>query len=147
MPATAGGSTSGSSSNVVMITPQRDVVRDSTYATGVPTTRMAASAVRLVRRLTTSASTAAGECICVTRVWGETRRKIATTGSRTNVRSPAVASPASTARIRSDARSPFMASARRRGPERQGGKHGLGCRAHHERHEQPGVGLVRSRRD
>ena len=48
MPATAGGSTSGSSRNVVSTVRPRKCLVPSRCATGVPTTTMNASAMRLV---------------------------------------------------------------------------------------------------
>ena len=59
MPATAGGSTIGSSTSVTSA-PRPRKRRASRYASGVPSTRIAACAIALVSRLTTSASVTTG---------------------------------------------------------------------------------------
>ena len=81
MPATAGGSTSGSSTAVTRSARPRKVRVASKYAAGVPKRRISAFATRLVFRLTTSASTAA-RLVMPSSSWRSgIWRKIASTGS------------------------------------------------------------------
>ena len=60
MPATAGGSTSGSSTAVTRRARARKEREAITYAAGVPKRRISTFATRVVFTVTTSASTAAG---------------------------------------------------------------------------------------
>ena len=81
MPATAGGSTSGSSISVTTRSRRRDRRVAAQYAVGVPSTRIRASAMRFVSNVTTSASFATSLRSAETSSPGGTRRKIATIGS------------------------------------------------------------------
>src|SRR3954447_2667953 len=102
VPATAGGRTSGSSTSVTSTERPRKRRVASTYAVGVPNTRMSACARRVVLRLTTSASVTTGFPTWATSRAGDTRANTATTGSARNA-SPANV-VAKTARARRDRR-------------------------------------------
>ena len=84
MPATAGGSTSGSSTNVTSnaLPRKRRVARR--YAVGVPNTTMSNMATTLVSAVTRSASSVTSLVIPSTSSLNESSAKIATMGIRRN---------------------------------------------------------------
>jgi hypothetical protein len=80
-----GGRTSGSSTSVTSASRPRNR-RASRNAVGVPSTRINTCAAAVVFRLTISASVTTGFPSCATRRAGDTRAKIASTGSARNPR-------------------------------------------------------------
>ena len=80
MPATVGGSTSGSSMSVIATVRPRKRRVPRKYAAGVPTSRITASAIAFVVAVSTSASRTAGSSSWSSRRCSGTRAKIATIG-------------------------------------------------------------------
>ncbi len=93
IPATAGGSTRGSSTSVITTErPGKDRVA-SRYAAGVPTATMMAIAIAVVSRLSRSASVAVGSLRLLISCPGAVWVKIATTGNTRNASVTAERSP------------------------------------------------------
>jgi len=85
IPATAGGSTSGSSTRVIASECPRNLRLARRNAAGVPKRRISVCAIRLVFRLTTNASCTTGFPSCSTSSAGDVCAKIATIGRSRNV--------------------------------------------------------------
>ena len=135
MPATAGGSTSGSSIRVISSARPRNVRVASRYAAGVPTSRITASAIALVSQAQPErVARARRRRGCRAARPGSVSTKIATTGSVRNDERDARARPTSSAGNQARGRS-------RRGPEAR-----LAQRGARRRRQQPVDERARRRR-
>ena len=93
IPATAGGSTIGSSTSVITTNRPRNERVARRYAAGVPTTTITRIAIAVVSKLSRSASVAAGSPSFEISSPGEVCVKMAITGSTKNANVTASAAP------------------------------------------------------